>query len=338
MSGLTFHANGYQIHGESITAEALGSLAPASYIEAEPSTRLFEIYLEQSLMDGALTIRAGQIALDSEFAITESSAAFINGTWGYLAILANNLPGGGPAYPIASPGVRVAINPEGDAGFMAAVYNADLADDCPSGDFQRCNPHGLDFPIGGGAVFAAEGFLKYSLASGTLPGRIKLGGWAHTVDTPDLIDPSTVYSGSYGLYAIWDQTLLKPASGVGRVDLFAQFAASPSDRNEIDLYAAGGLVVYGPFASRPNDTIGIGYAYMRISGDARAADVLSGETIIRDYEGVLELSYTAQIVPGFTLQPDLQYFWNPGGRVPDATGTRAVEDALVLGIRSTINY
>ncbi len=39
------------------------------------------------------------------------------------------------------------------------------------------------------------------------------------------------------------------------------------------------------------------------------------ETVILDYEALLEVSYTAQIVPGFTIQPDFQYFWNPGGHV-----------------------
>jgi porin len=44
------------------------------------------------------------------------------------------------------------------------------------------------------------------------------------------------------------------------------------------------------------------------------------------------------MVSGFSVQPDIQYFWNPGGRVPDASGTRPVENALVLGLRSSINY
>ena len=41
--GLSFFANGYQIHGDSISAAALGVLMPASFIEADPSTRLFEL-------------------------------------------------------------------------------------------------------------------------------------------------------------------------------------------------------------------------------------------------------------------------------------------------------
>ena len=48
--GLTFFANGYQIHGQGITAESLGALMPVSFIEATPATRLFEIWFEQRLL------------------------------------------------------------------------------------------------------------------------------------------------------------------------------------------------------------------------------------------------------------------------------------------------
>jgi hypothetical protein len=40
--GLCFHANGYQTHGQSITAENIGSLATVSNLEVTPATRLYE--------------------------------------------------------------------------------------------------------------------------------------------------------------------------------------------------------------------------------------------------------------------------------------------------------
>ena len=43
--GLTFFTNGYQIHGQSISALNLGVLMPVSFIEALPATRLFELWL-----------------------------------------------------------------------------------------------------------------------------------------------------------------------------------------------------------------------------------------------------------------------------------------------------
>ncbi|MEZ5856496.1 MAG: carbohydrate porin [Hyphomicrobiaceae bacterium] len=88
--GLTFFANAFQIHGQSITADNVGSLAPVSSIEATPATRLFELWLEQSVADGKVSLRIGQLAADSEFATTEGGGAFINGTFGFPTIAAAN--------------------------------------------------------------------------------------------------------------------------------------------------------------------------------------------------------------------------------------------------------
>ncbi len=335
--GLTFHANAYQIHGSSITAESLGALMPVSFIEATPATRLFELYLEQSFADGKVTVRAGQIAADSEFIISDGAAAFLNGTWGWPSETASDLPSGGPAYPLATPGIRVAITPHETYGLMAAVFNGDVVDDCPPGDDpQRCNPHGLDFPFGDDALYMAEGFYKYDARG--LPGRIKFGGWLHTGDFEDIADPSIVESGNFGLYAIWDQQIIKLDSDGRNIAVFSRVMGAPSDRNIVDVYAEGGVTVTGPFATRPKDLLGIGFAYTGISHSAQIADREVGQSIVRDYEALFEVSYTANLVSGFSIQPDIQYFWNPGGRVPDASGTRPVENALVLGLRSTINY
>lgn len=334
--GLTFHANGYQIHGSSITAESVGSLMPVSFIEATPATRLFEVYLEQTLLDGKVTVRAGQLAADSEFIISDGATALINGTWGWPSITAVDLPNGGPAYPLPAPGMRIAITPSDTYGFMAAVYNGDVVDEClPDEDPQRCNPHGLDFPFGDGALFMAEAFYRY--ATGDLPGRLKIGGWYRTGEFEDLEDPFIFETGDHGIYAVWDQAIVK-LDGDGRnIAVFARIIGAPGDQNEVDFYAEGGLTVTGPLSARPQDLFGIGYAYTGVSQVAANADRIAGLSVIRNYEALIEASYTAVIVPGFSIQPDFQYFWNPGAGVPDESGEK-VENALVLGVRSTVNY
>ena len=47
--GLCFHTNGYQIHGNSITAANIGSLMPVTSLEATDATRLFEMWFEQTI-------------------------------------------------------------------------------------------------------------------------------------------------------------------------------------------------------------------------------------------------------------------------------------------------
>ena len=128
--GFCFFANGYQIHGNSITAANIGSLMPVSNLEATDATRLFEMWFEQHLFNDKVAIRFGQLAADAEFLISEGGGFFLNGTWGWPSIAAADLPSGGPAYPLATPGVRVAINPNDRWGLMVAVYNGDPAPPC----------------------------------------------------------------------------------------------------------------------------------------------------------------------------------------------------------------
>ena len=59
-----------------------------------------------------LAVKVGQLAADTEFILSEGGGFFLNGTWGWPSITAADLPSGGPAYPLATPGVRVAVTPK----------------------------------------------------------------------------------------------------------------------------------------------------------------------------------------------------------------------------------
>jgi len=341
--GLSFFANGYQIHGRSISGEALGTLMPVSFIEATPSTRLFELWFEQKLLDDKLSIRFGQLAADSEFILSDGGGAFINGTWGWPSITAANMLNGGPAYPLAAPGVRVAFTPNDQLTLMAAVYNGDPAGTCAeSDDPQVCNDDGLSFRVHDPALTMFEGGYKYSL--GGLPGTVKLGGWHQEGEVEHLLNAAVVSDSNYGLYAILDQMIYRFSGGGDPkgISFFGRVIGAPEDRSFVDIYWEAGFTATGLFASRPDDVLGIGFAYTGISDDARAMLIKDDpDQVLLDYEALIEVSYTAQIVPGFTIQPDFQYFWNPGGNIPldegDPTGP-AVKDAAVFGVRSTINY
>src|SRR5262245_62138098 len=103
-NGLTFHANGFQIHGSGLSRDRLGqNLMTVSYIEALATTRLSELWLEQKFLGDRLGIRFGQLAADTEFNLSSYGYQFINSTFGWPAIMAANLPSGGPAYPFATP-------------------------------------------------------------------------------------------------------------------------------------------------------------------------------------------------------------------------------------------
>jgi porin len=106
------------------------------------------------------------------------------------------------------------------------------------------------------------------------------------------------------------------------------------------------LTFKGPFASRPDDIVGIGLAYGRVSPQAAARDrdaaALAGMAMpVRDFEAALELTYQIQLADNWSVQPDLQYIVHPGGNVPNplvSSGTSAIPDALVLGVRTILKF
>ncbi len=60
--------------------------------------------------------------------------------------------------------------------------------------------------------------------------------------------------------------------------------------------------------------------------------------VTRNYEALLEICYTMQLKSGWSLQPDFQYIWLPGGNVPSDSGKDALESAAVFGARSTMSF
>jgi porin len=349
--GLCFHANMFQIHGTSITGENLLSIASASNIEAFPSTRLDEMWFEQSLFHDKLAVRFGLLAADTEFMFADSAGAFIDSTFGWTTLSSDNLPFGGPIYPFASPGVLVTVTPNDRLKLMTAVYDDNPIGDCAEDlDPGQCNTDGLDFSLDDPPLLLAEADYSYN-QKGARPGIIKFGGWFdfgkfddqrldvhHGLQAITGLAPLQ-HDGTYGIYGIIDQVIYKVPGDDGRnVSVFGRVIGSPSDRNQIDSYFDTGIVFTGMLPRRPNDVFGVGMAFTGISDDASDFDRESGLSVIRNHEVLLEISYTAQIVPGWTLQPDFQYIWNPGGNVPDETGTGAIKDAVVVGARTTIGF
>ena len=94
----------------------------------------------------ALSFRVGQQAADVEFFDSQTDDLFINGTFGWPANKANNLPSGGPAPPIAVPGIRVKATLSDQVTVFGAVFNGNAARP-GDGDPQLRDNHGLAFRV-----------------------------------------------------------------------------------------------------------------------------------------------------------------------------------------------
>jgi porin len=362
-SGAAFHLNAYQIHGKGLSREYVGNLMPVSNIEALPSTRLYEAWFEQKLLDDKLAVRLGQLGADTEFLTSNYAGLFVNGTFGWPTVTAVDLPSGGPAYPLATPAVRLKFDPNPQSTFLLGVFNGDPAGPGP-GDPQERDRNGLNFRVQDPPFVIGEAQYKYNQEKDAkgLPGTIKLGAWTHFGNFDDLrydtsglplADPLSnqmplQHRYNFGLYGVIDQQIYRLSGGDADqgVGIFARASASPSDRNLVDFYFDAGVNFNGMIKARPDDSFGVAVAYAGISNRAQGFDqdqiLFSGvNSPVRDYEAALEFTYQAQIVPGWTVQPDLQYIFHPGGHIPNSLNgfdTAPIRDALVVGVRSTVKY
>jgi porin len=360
--GASFYVDGYQISGRGLSRNAIGNLLAVSTIEALPSTRLHDLWLQQEFLDGQASFRLGQIAFDDEFYISQYSAGFVNSSFGCPDTLSTDLPSGGPCYPFAVPGARFRVAPTSGLTLSAAVFSGNPAPRGP-GDPQVRNSSGTNFLIGeGGFMPIAE--LAYSFdeqpISSTPLSDVKLGAWYHTADFPDqrrdssggsLANPASngtpaMHGSNFGAYLVVDKMLWRrPDMATQGLAAFLRVGYAPPDRNLFSLEIDAGLTFKGLFPNRELDVLGVGAVYGRI-GYARRLDrdrvLFTGiERPIRDYESVLEITYEARIAPWWLLQPDLQLVFHPGGFIaapPPAPAGQPIPNALVIGLRSGITF
>lgn len=349
--GGAFHAGAFLIGGHGLSGKFLGNLMPISNIEADPAGRLAEVYFMQTLFDGRLSFKIGQIAADGDFATSETAGLFVNSAFGWPALHGIVLPGGGPAYPVPAPGAHIAYKPGEAWTLQAGVYSGN-----PLGRNDK-NRHGLTFPLNQGLFAIAEAAYTHDFGGG-VTGTYKLGGWYNSRRFDDLriaanglslADPDADPDpwrrrGNFAVYGVIDQTLWKSpdAETTGRsLAAFARVVVAPErNRSHVDFYADAGFTYTGLLPGRKNDVVGVAVAYARVSSSLRRLDrdmiAFSGDTQpVRSSELVIEASYQAQLAPWLKVQPFAQWIVRPGGGEPDPDKPwRKIPNATVLGLRS----
>ena len=373
LPGGTFNVSALQIHGRNLSADNLNTLQTASGIEADRATRLWELWYQQTFLDGKFDVKIGQQSLDQEFIASQGSSLFINTAMGWPALPSFDLYAGGPAYPLSSLGVRLRAQPTDTITVLGGVFD----DNPPGGPFnddrqvRGAERTGTRFNTGTGALFIAE--VQYALnpppssdapatnltPPGGLPGVYKLGAYFDSGAFPDqrfdttglsLADPASngnprMRRDNFGIYAVMDQMIWRPnPAGARAIGVFARIMGGPGDRNPTNFSLNTGITLKAPFAGRDNDSVGLGYGLVRISNAASSLDqdaiTFSGTgQPIRSSESFIELTYQTQIAPWWIAQPDLQYVFMPAGGVanPLNPGQR-VGNELVLGLRTNVTF
>ena len=357
-SGGRLHGAATWIDGETFAERYVGDLNRSNIVDLANGWRLWELYYEQKLLNEKLTIKAGQMAVDSDFILPEyygslGSLTLINQTFFFptLPFTLNDIGGfpvgshSLPSTPFGALGALVKWQVHPKFYIQSAVYDGNA-------DYEN-NGTGFDLSSQEGALWFFEaGYRSHGKDDHTgLPTSVKVGGYYHTDDFYDVKDsllslvspvayePAT-HEGNYGLYALAEQWLTReqekddPAHQ-GLV-AFLRAEVAPADRNICSFGIDGGLVYKGLIPGRDWDTLAIAASYLEMSDDLADAQrainrVVPGTFTPVDYEAVIELSYKLQLAAWWTLQPSLQCAMHPGG-------SGAIDNAWVLGVVTTLRF
>jgi porin len=296
--------------------------------------------------------------------VSQYAATFMNATFGWPVLPSVDLPAGGPAYPLSSLGVRARASFSNGVTVLGGVFDGNPAPGV--GDPQKLNASGTNFSLGNGALVIGE--VQYAINQPSpnpsdpqpagLPGTYKLGFWYNSNRFADqgfgtsglsLANPAsngvpTSHRGNYSIYAVADQMVWRAAPDSPRsLGVFARIMGAPGDRNLVDLGVNAGVTLKAPFKGRDNDVVGLALGYAKIGSHAQ--DLSNVQALYtpgypsRSAETMLEATYQYQVAPWWMLQADFQYFWRPGGGIPDPDdSSQRIRNEAVLGLRTTIQF
>ena len=317
--GTTLRVSGMDLHGSGI-ASRVGDMMGVSSIEGYGSARLYESWLEKSFEAQSLSLRAGMLLADEEFATLDTASPFLNATFGWPEFISMNTVNTGPAFYVPALGGRLYWEPSEAFYAQLGVFDGDSFDS-PDGD-DSVNRHGLHWELGDGQgtiVMAEAGYRWNTENDDSLPGTAKLGVWHHSGSFDDFSGGSA-HDGTQGIYASAEQMVYREYGDQG-LALFARVGFAPEDRSEVEHSFQIGANYIGLIPGRDIDSFGLGLSHATISGD------LPGRTS----ETVIEAAYEYIMSDEFTIQPSVQWVRDPG-----ATGE--LDDALVFGLRTNLSF
>jgi porin len=332
---LTIHANAFYIYGNSLSQKYVGDFSITSNIATYDTLRLDELWIQKALWDKKITIKVGNMAVDTEYFQSASASLFINATFGAFTFIANNVPDA-PVYPLASPGVRIQLLPDPRFYVLAGVYGLDN-----TSDLTRNNQNGIRFSLNGSSGMLIMSEAGYLLNQGQndkgLQGSYRVGSWVDTGNFQTFPSQGDSANGSgnpqnagtdYGIYGVVDQQIY--SHGAQIISVFTRAGGAPTNTNFVDAYVDGGFNFTGFIPGRDNDVAGLGVARSHVSQDYSELQVDQGNSP-STAETAIEATYKVQLSPWWSIQPDVQYIITP-------SGVEGSHNALVLGLRTNVAF
>lgn len=313
--------------GNDGSGDLIGNRLPVQENYGGLYTRLTELSYENTFVSPALDVKLGFMAMGNDVGGLSTG------------ILCNFMNAGFCGHPLSMSGGSGWSNyPNGHLGALAryrfnpnfalqvAAFKVDAASNGDSSRAWHITPKDST-----GNVFPIE--LIYNRL-GEMPGEYRVGYYYDSSDAPRIGSAREV-AGRDGAYFLMDQTLWKSASDPARnVHFFGQISDASASASPFRRWYSAGFALKKPFATRPNDTVAVGYG--RAVFNSRSRDVQEQAALARNQdfpdlssgEGLVEVTYGAQVAPWLVMRPSVQYIIEPGAFYGTDT-----DNALVFGFQ-----
>jgi porin len=303
-TGGSFVLEGFYENANSLDTHYVGAVQDPSLIDTSGTAefRLYQAYYKQDI--GNTNVLVGIYDLETEFGITRPMDVFFNGAYAWTTTLDQSGANGPSTYPSTSLAIRIREKITDQWSIQAAVLDG-IPD---SAKFENVNAVNINETAG--ALLIGE--VDYAPTRTT---KIMAGYWDYTGEFVALNQATasgsqrTVF-GSAGGY-IGGATRLYSQTARRGLDAFANIGFASATTNQIDRSLNIGFTYTGLLDDRPFDRLGFAAGIARAGSAYKEMQLASGHGV-ESYETNFELTWRAPINRWLTIQPDIQYWINPG--------------------------
>ena len=318
--GMSVYVGGSWGTGDNLSG-SLNNLFPVNTLYA-PSYYLGEMYLQQTSLNQTLTLLGGRIAAGNTFA---ELPVFTN----YVNYGLNPNP-----YPLGFNDITFFAPPTGTEWGAQGTYNISKVFQVAAGMFNtnlnaaNGQNHGTDWTLQqgnkGALVIAQASYFPHGIVTDQgKQGLYTVGVIGNNNSFPTLSNTERQTGGYVGAFVLGQETVYQPdgPNTPRGLTVWGSWAYNAKPLiSPVPVFWAAGASYQGVFKRRPEDAASIGWIYGRVSSYVPASGA----------EQVLEANYRVLYRKFFTITPDFQYIWDPGGRAAPGVTVVGVQAALTF--------
>ena len=313
----TFTLSGINRHGSDVTP-GVGSRYSAMQLVGGQTTFLYNVTLEKTFNDGALSVKLGRMTATDDFVGSPLYGYSLNNAVdGQIrAVLFDGVM---TSYPFAVWGGRVKAKTSDDSYFQLGVFQI-------SPDMFTPSKHGMDLSIASDDGVSIFTQFDWNPKFADRQAHFFVGMNNAFMNLAEFNSAETTHRFTrfyaHGDYQVYREQGTKDEG----LTLFMTFAYSAQDQVAImPVQSTFGANYKGLLAGRPDDRTVLFVTYGGYSDAYSDNQSGTGGSAV-DYEMVIELGHRVQVTKYAYIQPDVQWVKHPGG-------TGNIDDAVVVGVQ-----